>query len=41
MRSAAKHLDVRIDKTAPEAIISYDPVANDIVVTGRDGLSVD
>ena len=36
---AAKHLDVRIDKTAPEAAISYDPVADDIVVSGRDGLS--
>jgi hypothetical protein len=36
---AIRHLDVRIDKTAPEAVISYDPVANDIVVTGRDGLS--
>jgi hypothetical protein len=35
----AKHLDVRIDKTAPEAVISFDPVANEIVVTGRDGLS--
>jgi hypothetical protein len=36
---ATRHLDVRIDKTAPEAVISFDPVANDIVVTGRDGLS--
>ncbi len=36
---ATKHLDVRIDKTAPEAVISFDPVANDIVVMGRDGLS--
>jgi hypothetical protein len=35
----AKHVDVRIDKTAPEAVISYDPVADDIVVVGRDGLS--
>lgn len=35
----AKHLDVRIDKTAPEAVISYDPVADDIVVTGRDSLA--
>ncbi|MCB9422585.1 MAG: hypothetical protein H6667_22475 [Ardenticatenaceae bacterium] len=36
---ATKHLDVHIDKTAPEAVISFDPVANDIVVIGRDGLS--
>jgi Peptidase M66 len=36
---AAKYLDVRIDKTAPEAVISFDPVGNDVVVTGRDGLS--
>jgi hypothetical protein len=36
---ASKHLDVRIDKTAPEAVISFDPVANDIIVTGRDALS--
>ena len=36
---APKHLDVRIDKTAPEAVISFDPIANEIVVTGRDGLS--
>lgn len=36
---ATKHLDVRIDKTAPEAVISFDPVANDIMVIGRDGLS--
>ena len=35
----AKHLEVRIDKTAPEAVISYDAVADDIVVVGRDGLS--
>ena len=35
----AKHLDVRIDKTAPEAVISFDPFANEIIVTGRDGLS--
>ena len=36
---ASKHLDVRIDKTAPEAVISYDPAADTIVVVGRDGLS--
>jgi hypothetical protein len=36
---SAKHLVVRIDKTAPEAVISFDPIANEIIVTGRDGLS--
>lgn len=36
---SAKHLTVRIDKTAPEAVISFDPVANEIMVTGRDGIS--
>ena len=36
---AAQHFDVRIDKTAPEAVISFDPIANEIVVTGRDELS--
>jgi len=35
----AKHLDVWIDKTDPEAVISYDPTAGQIVVLGRDGLS--
>jgi hypothetical protein len=36
---ALKHLQVRIDKTAPEAVISYDPELDDIVVEGRDSLS--
>ena len=34
-----QHLDVRIDLTAPEAVISYDPVTDEVVVTGRDALS--
>lgn len=34
-----KHLIVRIDKTAPEVVISYDAQADDIVVEGRDSLS--
>jgi hypothetical protein len=34
-----KHQAVRIDKTAPEVVISYDPLAGDIVVEGRDSLS--
>jgi Peptidase M66 len=33
------HLSVRIDKTAPEVVISYDPEADDIVVEGLDSLS--
>lgn len=33
------HLSVRIDKTAPEVVISYNPDADDIVVEGRDSLS--
>ena len=36
---AEKHQTVRIDKTAPEVVISYDPQADDIVVEGRDSLS--
>lgn len=32
-------LTVRIDKTAPEAVIGFDPAADDIIVTARDGLS--
>jgi hypothetical protein len=36
---AEKHQTVRIDKTAPEVVISYDPEADDIVVEGRDALS--
>lgn len=34
-----KHLKVWIDKTDPEAVISYDPAMDQIVVLGRDGLS--
>ena len=34
-----RHLTVRIDKTAPEVMISYDPFADEIVVEGRDSLS--
>jgi hypothetical protein len=34
-----RQTDVRIDLTAPEVIISYDPVADDLVVEGRDSLS--
>jgi hypothetical protein len=34
-----KHLTVRIDKTAPEVVISFDPEADEIVVEGRDSLS--
>ena len=33
------HLTVRIDKTAPEVVISFDPEADEIVVEGRDSLS--
>ena len=36
---ASKQLAVRIDKTAPEVLISYDPETDEIVVTGRDSLS--
>nr|MDQ2668725.1 hypothetical protein [Gemmatimonadota bacterium] len=36
---AEKHLAVRIDKTAPEVVISYDPQTDDIHVEGRDSLS--
>jgi hypothetical protein len=36
---AAKELIVRIDKTPPEEVITYDPNAHRIVVTGRDALS--
>lgn len=35
----ANHLTVKIDKTAPEAIISYDPQAHLILVQGLDKLS--
>ncbi|MBA2639332.1 MAG: hypothetical protein H0U77_04930 [Nocardioidaceae bacterium] len=34
-----KSLSVRIDKTAPEAVIRFDPLADDVVVLARDGLS--
>jgi hypothetical protein len=36
---ATKQIDIRIDKTPPEADISYDPQTHQIVVTGRDALS--
>src|SRR5262249_31029581 len=35
----AKQITVRIDKTPPEAVITYDPKAHQILVTGRDALS--
>jgi len=35
----AKRLTVQIDKTAPEVVISFDPVQNDFLITGRDSLS--
>lgn len=34
-----RHVPVRIDLTAPEVVISYDPDLDDIVVEGTDGLS--
>jgi hypothetical protein len=34
-----KQLIVRIDKTPPEAVITYDPWVHAILVTGRDALS--
>jgi hypothetical protein len=34
-----KKLDVKIDKTAPEAAIQFDPVRKDVVLFGRDALS--
>ncbi len=34
-----RHVPVRIDLTAPEVAISYDPHLDDIVVEGTDGLS--
>lgn len=36
---AAKHILVRIDKTPPEAVITYDAKTHQIVVTGTDALS--
>lgn len=36
---ANQSLEVKIDKTAPEVAISYDPHADEIVVTGSDSLS--
>lgn len=36
---AEQHQAVRIDKTAPEFDLYYDPQADDIVVEGRDALS--
>jgi hypothetical protein len=36
---AAKQTVVRIDKTPPEAVITYDPKTHQIVVTGTDALS--
>jgi hypothetical protein len=35
----AKQMTVRIDKTPPEAVITYDPKAHRILVRGRDALS--
>ncbi len=34
-----RQLEVRIDLTAPEVVIYYDPLADDLVVEGRDSLS--
>jgi hypothetical protein len=34
-----KQITVRIDKTPPEAVITYDPKIHQIIVTGRDALS--
>jgi hypothetical protein len=34
-----KQITVRIDKTPPEAVITYNPKAHQILVTGRDALS--
>lgn len=34
-----RQMEVRIDLTAPEVVIHYDPVADDLVVEGRDSLS--
>lgn len=36
---ARQSIDVRLDLNAPEVVISYDPVADDLVVEGRDSLS--
>lgn len=36
---AEKHQNVRIDKPAPEVVISYDPQSDAIVIEGRDVLS--
>jgi hypothetical protein len=36
---AFKHATIRIDRTPPEASIQYDPMKNEIVVTGLDALS--
>ncbi|HEX4961634.1 MAG TPA: hypothetical protein VF173_12395 [Thermoanaerobaculia bacterium] len=36
---ATKKLVIRIDKTPPEEVITYDPVNHQVVVTGRDALS--
>lgn len=36
---ALHHVPVRVDLTAPEVVISYDPMIDDVVVEGRDGLS--
>jgi hypothetical protein len=36
---AARTLTARIDKTAPEASVRFDPVSRDIVVVGSDALS--
>lgn len=34
-----QHVTVRVDLTAPEVVISYDPDVDDIIVEGRDSLS--
>ena len=34
-----RQLNVRIDLTAPEVVIHYDPIIDDLVIEGRDSLS--
>lgn len=38
-RENRRQMSVRIDLTAPEVVIHYDPVVDDIIVQGRDSLS--
>ncbi len=38
-KETKRSLPARIDKTAPEAVIRFDPVIDDVVVFTRDGLS--